>query len=494
MMNKLEEAIIYATIMHQGKIRKFRNNPFILHPIEVAHILSTMTDDEEILTAGILHDIVEETDGTLEEIEKRFGKRVADLVDSESEIEYPGEDKTLTWKRRKEESLWVLKNSQDIGVQMLWLADKLANIRSIAGIYSEKGEAVWQGLNQSDPGMQRWYYQNVAEIVELQLNKTGAFKELVKHINFIWPGTFDSEKAKYRKYKEVSVDGCQLLGRGAKGDVYRYDDELVIKVFNRRNTYRDVEREIALSRKAFVLGIPTAISFGIVSVGKRYGAMYELVDSETFSRIIARNPEQVETFAKMMADLAHTIHGIEVTKDDGIPDVSERLRDYVQSGIGTDYEDEALADRCMALIDTLPVCSTLVHGDFHTGNVFLQNGEPLLIDMDRIATGHPIAEIGDLYYFYVVLGEDNPAVVEQFMGFSYKTARQFFDLFLKHYLGTEDETRLREVTEKASILCYLRTIHRIRKKRVLSEQDKKSIRRTMGKIAVLAEKLDTLAF
>ena len=494
MMNQLEEAIIYATIMHQGKVRKFRNNPFILHPIEVADILSTMTDDEEVITAGILHDIVEETDGTLEEIEKRFGKRVADLVDSESEHMDAYENRTVSWKRRKEDSLKILKQSQDIGVQMLWLADKLANIRSIAGIYSERGEAVWQSLNERDPAMQHWYYQSVAEIVELQLNKTGAFKEFIKHINFIWPGSFDSEKARYKKYKEVSVDGCPLIGRGAKGDVYRYDDETVIKVFNRNNTYRDVEREIALSRKAFILGVPTAISFGIVSVGKRYGAMYELVDSETLSRYIARDPGRVEIYAKMMAELARTIHGITVTKGDGFPNVKERLRSYVASGIDIEFQDEALADRCMALIDTLPDRSTLLHGDFHTGNVFLQRGEPLLIDMDRIATGHPIAEIGDLYYFYVVLGEDDPAVVEKFMGFSYETARKFFDCFLKHYLETEEEDRLRDVRDKASMLCWMRTIHRIRKKRALTEEDNRLIRRCMEKIAYLADKLDTLAF
>ena len=68
MMNMLEEAIIYATVMHQGKVRKFGNTPFILHPLEVAQILSTMTNDQEIIAAGILHDIVEDTDGTLAEI------------------------------------------------------------------------------------------------------------------------------------------------------------------------------------------------------------------------------------------------------------------------------------------------------------------------------------------------------------------------------------------------------------------------------------------
>ena len=77
MMNMLEEAVFYATIMHQGKVRKFGGRPFILHPMEVAQILSTMTDDMEVIAAGILHDVVEDTDGTLDEIEKRFGERVA---------------------------------------------------------------------------------------------------------------------------------------------------------------------------------------------------------------------------------------------------------------------------------------------------------------------------------------------------------------------------------------------------------------------------------
>ena len=153
MMNILEEAIIYATILHQGKVRKFTNNPYILHPLEVAQILSNMTDDEEVITAGILHDIVEDTDGTLEEIEKRFGKRVADLVSSESEQDVPGVDMKESWKQRKEESLSVLRNSQDIGVKMLWLADKLANMRSLAAVYSERGSVLWEDLNQNDSAM-----------------------------------------------------------------------------------------------------------------------------------------------------------------------------------------------------------------------------------------------------------------------------------------------------------------------------------------------------
>ncbi|MCR5122001.1 MAG: HD domain-containing protein [Ruminococcus sp.] len=492
MMNMLEEAIIYATVLHQGRVRKFSGIPYILHPMEVAQILSTMTSDQEIITAGILHDVVEDTDGTLAEIEKRFGKRVAFLVSSESEPEYPEEDKRATWQRRKEESLQVLRGSTDIGVKMLWLADKLANIRSLAGEYSAHGEEIWQKLHQSDPAMQLWYYRSIADIVELSLNKTGAFKEMIKHINFIWPGTFDSEKARFKKYREVSVDGCKLLGRGAKGEVYRYDDELVIKIYNENNTYRDVEREIALSRKAFILGVPTAISFGIVSVGERYGAMFELVDSQTISHFIAKAPGQVDAYAKIMSDVAHSIHDIEASEEDGFPEVYDRLRGYINSGIA--YEDEALAEKCLKLVDALPDKEHLVHGDFHTNNVFLQQSEPLLIDMDRISRGHPISEIADLYYFYVVLGEENPSTVEKFMGFSYETAQRFFRTFLINYLGTEDESRLEEVTEKASLLCCCRMIRKLRTKGTLTEENRQTMRRYIEKVSALADRLDTLAF
>ena len=492
MMNMLEEAVVYATIMHQGKVRKFGGRPFILHPMEVAQILSTMTDDMEVIAAGMLHDVVEDTDGTLDEIEKRFGERVASLVDSESEDEYPGQDRSATWQQRKEGSLLTLRKSRDVGVKMLWLADKLANLRSLSQTYSEQGEAMWSSLHQDDPERQRWYYKSVAEALELSLNRTGAFKELIKHINFLWPDTFDWAKAVYHKYKEVSIEGCKLIGRGAKGDVYRYDDELVIKVFNQNNLYQDVERETTLAKNAFILGVPTAISFGIVAVGDRYGAMYELVDSDTLSEYIAREPDRVEKYAELMAGVAHEIHSIEVAEDDVFPDALGRIQEYIRGGVA--YEDERLAKKCMQLVASLPACNTLVHGDFHTNNVFMMNDEPLLIDMDRISHGHPIIELSDLYYFYVILGEDDPSVVSEFMGFSYETAVQFFEYFLKHYLNTDDEDRLREVKDKAMLLCCTRMIRKVRRSGSTSTEARVIIDRCLARIDELTGRLDTLEF
>ncbi len=148
----------------------------------------------------------------------------------------------------------------------------------------------------------------------------------------------------------------------------------------------------------------------------------------------------------------------------------------------------------MALLEALPIRAACCTGRFHIRtNVFLQRGEPLLIDMGRLSTGHPIVELSDLYYFYVILGEDDPSVVERFMGFSYNTARRFMHLFLKYYLGTEEEGRLNAVAEKASLIGYSRLIRKLCKQKP-DETDRLLVRRCVERIAEQTEKLGTLTF
>ncbi len=479
-MNLLEEAIIYSTVMYQGKVRKLGGSPFILHPLEVAQILSTMTTDMEIIAAGVLHDIVEDTDGTLKEIEKRFGKRVAILVESETENDYPGEDKAATWKLRKEQSLEKLRQSTDAGVKMLWLADKLSNLRSLAGSYGALGDKLWDNLHQKDPASQLWYYRTIAEYVEMELNKTGSYKEYIDRINYIWPGTFDSSKAKYKEYREISVEGCERIGKGAKAEVYRYDDELIVKVYNEKNTYKDVEREIALARSIFVMGLPTAISFGIVSVGRGYGAMFELINAKTISELVAKSPEHIDYYAGIMAELARQIHSTEPDDEKLFPDASQQLRQWVKRA----RLDSELESRFFRIIDELPPTNKLVHGDLHTGNVFLSNGEPMFIDVDRVSVGDPIVDLSSMYLFYVGYGVLDPKVIEDFMGFSAKTAETFYQSFMRQYLKTDDEAELERANKKAELWAYLRLIGQLRKK-PLSDESKAACERLTEKIREL---------
>ena len=165
-MELVSEAIAFAVKAHDGMRRKKSESPYILHPMEAAVIVGTMTDDQNLIAAAALHDVVEDADITIEEIEEKFGPRVRALVASETEDKRADRPPAETWRIRKEESLDVLKNTEDLGVLMVWLGDKLANMRAIYRDFKVEGHAMWQRFNQKDPAAQAWYYRSIVELTE----------------------------------------------------------------------------------------------------------------------------------------------------------------------------------------------------------------------------------------------------------------------------------------------------------------------------------------
>ena len=175
-MELVSEAIAFAVKAHDGMRRKKGNTPYILHPMEAAVIVGTMTDDQNLIAAAALHDVVEDAGITIDEIEERFGKRVRELVESETEDKRADLPPADTWRIRKEESLEGLKNTDDIGVLMVWLGDKLANMRSIYRDFKVEGNAMWQRFNQTDVSEQAWYYRSIVKLTEA-LSNTSAWLE-----------------------------------------------------------------------------------------------------------------------------------------------------------------------------------------------------------------------------------------------------------------------------------------------------------------------------
>lgn len=175
-MELVSEAIAFAVKAHDGMRRKKGNIPYILHPMEAAVIVGTMSEDQNLIAAAVLHDVVEDAGVTIEEIEAKFGKRVRELVDSETEdkrAELPPAD---TWRVRKEESLRVLAETEDVAVLMVWLGDKLANMRAIYRDFKEEGVAMWQRFNQKDVAEQAWYYGSIVGLTA-RLSHTAAWLE-----------------------------------------------------------------------------------------------------------------------------------------------------------------------------------------------------------------------------------------------------------------------------------------------------------------------------
>jgi myo-inositol-1(or 4)-monophosphatase len=189
MMDKVTKAIEFAAKAHDGMCRKKDKTPYILHPLEAAVIVGTMTTDQDVISAALLHDVVEDTDITINEIEEKFGKRVRELVESETEdkrADLPPED---TWRIRKEESLEVLKNSEDVAVLMLWIGDKLSNMRSFYRIWKNEGDGMWQSFNQKDPEQQFWYYSTIAELTA-SLKNFSAWQEYYELVKIVFERNF----------------------------------------------------------------------------------------------------------------------------------------------------------------------------------------------------------------------------------------------------------------------------------------------------------------
>lgn len=184
-MNTFEEAVIFATNAHSGMFRKGDKIPYILHPMEAAAIAGTMTDDVEIISAALLHDTVEDTQVTAEEIKAKFGNRIAYLVSCETENKRDELPPDETWQIRKEESLEILRTTDDLGVKILWLSDKLSNMRSFYRKYQKQGDALWQEFHQKDKDKQFWYYDTIAKLLS-DLKEFAAWKEYRWLINKVF--------------------------------------------------------------------------------------------------------------------------------------------------------------------------------------------------------------------------------------------------------------------------------------------------------------------
>lgn len=184
MINKMEfinYACLYAVRAHKNQKRKGKNVPYILHPLEVMNILYRMGANEELLVAGVLHDVVEDTDATIQDIRENFGEKVAELVLAHTE------NKILPWEKRK---LIACKSllSASKEVQMLVLADKLSNAREMLRDLEEVGDKLWERFNRSKE-KQSWYYHLGVEcLADMSKCKhtNWAYQEFVETVNKVF--------------------------------------------------------------------------------------------------------------------------------------------------------------------------------------------------------------------------------------------------------------------------------------------------------------------
>lgn len=301
-----------------------------------------------------------------------------------------------------------------------------------------------------------------------------------------------SEMMTVRKaYRSLSVDDCEIIGKGANGTVYRLDAETIVKVYRDADAFSDLNREREIARRAFILGIPTAISYDIVRVGDSYGAVFELLNATTVSKLVAGNPQGMDTYAALFTDLLKHIHQISAKPGD-LPDMKEIALQWAQTT--GEYLEKKAFEHLLRLIREAPEDLHLIHGDFHSNNVLVQNGEALLIDLDTLCCGHPVFELASVFNAFVGFGEPDPGVVEGFLKMPYSLATQFFRKVLELYFGTREEETLAKNLEKIQAVGYMRLLHRALRRNIESDKAKRRIAHYTSRLSALMERVDTLLF
>lgn len=293
-----------------------------------------------------------------------------------------------------------------------------------------------------------------------------------------------------KAYRRLSVEGCKFLAKGANGAVYRYDDETIVKTYYNKDALPEIQQERENARRAFVLGINTAIPYGIVRVDDGYGTVTELLNAKNITELIRENQDDLQIPAKYYIDMLRTIHSIEAEPGQ-VPDMAQTAADWAE--FVAPHLTQQQADKLRKLVREVPKRNTLMHGDYHTNNVMVQNGEPLLIDMDTLAMGHPVFELGSMFNAFIGYAEVDHETSMRFYGYTFETASKFWNLSLQNYLQTQDAQRCKEVAQKAMIIGYTRMMRRALRRPNEADSPMR-IARCKEMLGILLEKVDSLDF
>lgn len=232
--------------------------------------------------------------------------------------------------------------------------------------------------------------------------------------------------------RKISIEGCEVIGRGACGECYRIDDETIIKLYHSTADVDLIEHEKSLSKKAFVMGIPTAISYDIVEANGRKGVVYELIKSKTLGELIRADNTRLDEYVKMYADTCKKVHAIH-TSDPEIPSFKEVNRVDIANVTGITDEERRYLYR---FLDLVPEADTCIHGDLNINNIMVQGDECCLIDMGELSTGTPMFDISRIL-FSMVYANTAPGEYNAFYKMQSSEVLEIYEKFFRGYFGCD---------------------------------------------------------
>lgn len=431
----LDKAIAFAVKAHANTERRGKGFPYIVHPLEVVGIVATMSSDQELLAAAALHDTVEDTDTTLEQIRAEFGERVAALVGDESEERTPGMDKVASWHDRKEAAISHLKQAS-LDSKMVAMGDKLSNMRAIYQDYCRIGDKLWDRFHAPNGRSDHeWHYRGLADALK-DLEDTFAYQEFVDLINQVFGGPTAAL---------LKMDDYVQSGDGFTAVTYNHKDgKTMVKLYSEHIPSGVLARELKVSHALTEMGLRVPQAFRLVSDGTRSGVEFERINpKKSFARAIADEPEKLESFAIEFAQMVKKLHATPC-RTDLFPSAKDIFREAVT--VSKDF-DEAQKAKMLAFIDSVPDADTCLHGDLHIGNIITNGVENYWIDLADFCYGNPLFDMGMLYF---VCNCSTEELTMRLYHIQLWQMQEVWRIFAREYFGVNTPEELEKLNAKVA--------------------------------------------
>ncbi len=261
---------------------------------------------------------------------------------------------------------------------------------------------------------------------------------------------FDVKKA----LRKVSLTGCEVIGQGGHGKVYRLDKETIIKVYHDNSPPSLIEKEREYAKNAFVHGVPSAIAYDIVKTEEGYGLVFEMAGAVTVSKFVTEHPERLQEYSVKFGTLLKTLNSTEADPK-LYGDIKQIYLERAEkaSKYFTNEENAQL----VKMINAVPDGSGMIHGDYHPNNVMVQSdGELILIDMADISKGNGLFDIGGTFLTMYIAGMNDPNVTKWVIGLDYELSKQIWGITLSTYYGTADKQKLELLGQRCGAFALVR--------------------------------------
>ena len=293
---------------------------------------------------------------------------------------------------------------------------------------------------------------------------------------------FTSMMSIKKALRKIDLTGAEIIGDGFFSTVYRLNKDTIVKVFNRTSDPEQIERELRLAKEAFVLGVPTAISFDVVKVGDKMGVCFEMLDCMSLKTALLTDKNKYNEYLEKYAALLKKINTTECFNP-LIPDIKVNSLKKVEAI--KPYLEEKYYLKAKSLMESIPERKTFVHGDCHFKNIMVQGDDLLLIDMDTLSVGHPIFELAAIYAPYCAFNEDDPGNSEKFFGISDEEGRKLYNETINLYFGKDDPV----IKDKIKVVAY---IHMVWWNRVNEPHNNVRLEGCRSRLYALLDKIDDL--